>query len=358
MKQSLAKRAAPVAAGVLSIRSAASAALAVAMAAAAAAAAATATAAGPAALGVAAAVAAVTVAPATARADEKIDLNSATLEQLVSLPGIGKALAESILAYRTENGPFAAVDDLLKVPKIGPATLDKLRPYVFVAAPAAGAGAGAGAGIGALTPGGPVATGGGAGAGAGAALDPGATMSRDTVAAIFDRFAFEPSIAEVHRKVETYASVHPEVLESLAARSKVAGAMPELRFEVVRRIARDEAADFSAGSPDGFGIDTKNDLYTYGWATFHLDRLVFNPAEVPLAGKVATIARARDDLLTLATKVYFERRKLQIDLMLAPPTTVAAAVRSELKLQELTAQLDALTGGWFSRAAAAGKRAK
>ena len=309
-----------------------------------------------AAVGLAAALAFVAAAPAAAHADEKVDLNSATLEQLVALPGIGKALAESILAYRTDNGPFSSVDDLLKVPKIGPATVDKLRPYVTVVAPAAAAGSGAG--VGALTPGGPVATGGAGGAGAGAPLDAGAMMSRDTVAAIFDRFSHEPSIAEVHRKVETYASVHPEVLESLSARAKIAGAIPELRFEVVRRIERDESADFSAGSPDGFGIDTDNDLFTYGWATFHLDRLVFNPAEVPLAGKVATIARARDDLLTLATKVYFERRKLQIDLMLAPPATVAAAVRSELKMQELTAQLDALTGGWFSRAAAAGKRAK
>jgi competence protein ComEA len=57
-------------------------------------------------------------------------LNSATLEQLDSLPGVGPALAQQILSYREKNGPFTSVDQLDDVPGIGPAKLEQLRPLV------------------------------------------------------------------------------------------------------------------------------------------------------------------------------------------------------------------------------------
>jgi competence protein ComEA len=61
-----------------------------------------------------------------------VDLNSATAEQLDTLPGVGPATASAILAYRDENGPFASVDDLLEVRGIGDAKLEQLRPLVTV----------------------------------------------------------------------------------------------------------------------------------------------------------------------------------------------------------------------------------
>jgi competence protein ComEA len=59
-----------------------------------------------------------------------ININTATLEQLVALPGIGPATAEKILAFRKENGPFEAADDLLEVSGIGPRKLARIRPYL------------------------------------------------------------------------------------------------------------------------------------------------------------------------------------------------------------------------------------
>jgi competence protein ComEA len=61
-----------------------------------------------------------------------VDLNTATLEQLDALPGIGPATAQKIVADRTENGPFRSVDDLLRVAGIGPAKLDALKDLVTV----------------------------------------------------------------------------------------------------------------------------------------------------------------------------------------------------------------------------------
>jgi competence protein ComEA len=64
---------------------------------------------------------------------QTIDVNRATVQDLESVPGIGPFLAKKILNYRTENGPFRSIDDLLAVRGIGPATLGRLRPYLRLA---------------------------------------------------------------------------------------------------------------------------------------------------------------------------------------------------------------------------------
>ncbi len=65
-------------------------------------------------------------------ATAKINLNTATVEQLDTLPGVGPVTAQSILSWRTENGRFSSVEDLLEVKGIGDATLAELRDLVVV----------------------------------------------------------------------------------------------------------------------------------------------------------------------------------------------------------------------------------
>lgn len=62
--------------------------------------------------------------------DARLDLNSATAAQLTELPGIGEALAERIVAYRDENGPFSSVDELTNVSGIGEKKLDAVRALI------------------------------------------------------------------------------------------------------------------------------------------------------------------------------------------------------------------------------------
>jgi competence protein ComEA len=59
-----------------------------------------------------------------------VDLNSATVEQLDALPGVGPATAQAILEFRRRHGRFRSVQDLLQVSGIGPAKLATLRPLV------------------------------------------------------------------------------------------------------------------------------------------------------------------------------------------------------------------------------------
>lgn len=64
--------------------------------------------------------------------DEVVDVNRADADGLARLPGVGPVLAARIIAHRDAAGPFLAVDSLLAVPGIGPATLERLRPLVRV----------------------------------------------------------------------------------------------------------------------------------------------------------------------------------------------------------------------------------
>ena len=61
-----------------------------------------------------------------------LDLNRATLEELMELPGIGEVRARQILDYIAENGPFRQASDLMKVEGIGEGIFAGLRDLVFV----------------------------------------------------------------------------------------------------------------------------------------------------------------------------------------------------------------------------------
>ncbi len=65
-----------------------------------------------------------------AGAGDVVDLNTADLAQLDTLPGVGPAIAQRILDWRAENGSFTSVEDLLEVSGIGPATFERLRERV------------------------------------------------------------------------------------------------------------------------------------------------------------------------------------------------------------------------------------
>ena len=68
----------------------------------------------------------------TFRDAKEIDLNTASIEELVRLPGIGQVLAGRIVAYREEHGRFASIDELIAVSGIGPVVLEEIRTLVTI----------------------------------------------------------------------------------------------------------------------------------------------------------------------------------------------------------------------------------
>ena len=63
---------------------------------------------------------------------QKVNLNTATLNQLIELPGIGEKRAEDILAYRMEHGSFSKIEDVMKVSGIGRGIFSEIKPYLTV----------------------------------------------------------------------------------------------------------------------------------------------------------------------------------------------------------------------------------
>lgn len=63
---------------------------------------------------------------------ETLNINTASADELMSLPGIGEVLAAAIVDYRQENGDFAAVEDIMKVKGIGEKRFEALRDYITI----------------------------------------------------------------------------------------------------------------------------------------------------------------------------------------------------------------------------------
>ncbi len=67
----------------------------------------------------------------------RVDLNQARSAELQQVPGVGPQLARRIEEYQQMHGGFQQLDDLGKVPGVGPATLERMRPWVYVGKPTA-----------------------------------------------------------------------------------------------------------------------------------------------------------------------------------------------------------------------------
>lgn len=256
---------------------------------------------------------------------QAVNLNTADAEELDALPGIGEKLADSIVRDREENGPFLSVEDLARVPGISSGVLAKLQ--------------------------GQVTTGSGGGQQEPVVIREGEVVSSNVVQKVLSKFAAEPTIREVQKATLDYTSAHPEVVDSWRWRSRTAALLPVFRtrfdYEVdddVRVRTNTEATEAIVETRDN---DVGYELQVQG--TWGLDRLVFDSQELAVAREGVRLANLRDRVLDEATRRYYERRRLQVDLELSPPRDLADRIRKELRVQELTADLDSITGGWFSK---------
>jgi competence ComEA-like helix-hairpin-helix protein len=252
-------------------------------------------------------------------ADEPLDLNTATREQLEALPGVGPKTASDIVREREENGPFGSLDDLTRVPSLSPGTINKLKPLVKIAGSDQ------------------------------VIVQEGKVVSNEVVRKVLKRYAGEPTVREVQGQAVEYVRVHPEIIDSWRLRARTNALAPKLSTNVQGNSNNGLRTVTSTGqAPQEVRTDDTGGKLTLD-ATWELDRLVFEPQEMAVAREGVRIANLRDRVLDEVTRRYFERRRLQVDLELSPPTDLGDRVKKELRLQELTADIDAATGGWFSQ---------
>lgn len=252
---------------------------------------------------------------------QPVDINTASPDELEALPGIGPKLAGEIVRERERNGPFASLEDLARVPGISSSIIDKLQGL-----------ARAGSGRPPIV------------------LKEGEVIPAEVVEQVLAKYAAEPTVREVQKAALDYARAHPEVVDAWRLRSRVAAAVPEVEtdFRVQLDDDRRELRDPDAARAITV-IDEDDRGYRFGIGLdWKLDRLIFNREELSAVRESVRLANLRDRVLDEVTRRYYERRRLQVDLELSPPTDLGDRIRKELRVQELTADIDALTGGFFS----------
>lgn len=190
---------------------------------------------------------------------------------------------------------------------------------------------------------------------------------------VLAQFKDEPTIATVQGMALEYSKTDPKYLDAWMKAAKSAAALPSLTlyynyknsygtdygYYTPEEISDDVAADNDALSESdasdlAFGpFETAKgiDIYHVGSvrATWQLDELVMSSNEIRVINEAQDIVKLRDKVMEEVTRLYFERRRLQVDQLLGSGGELKKKVSDELRLAELTAQLDAYTGGRFSR---------
>ena len=166
---------------------------------------------------------------------------------------------------------------------------------------------------------------------------------------ILAKFDSEPNIVAVQTAAASYARVNPDAYDSWMSASRFAYLLPSNIRGQLRRQDGDQSDVRTTSSGLSDLVSTDEQLQIILRADWDLTRLVFNKDSITAARQIERIVNQREDILTTVNKLYFARRQLQVDLELEPPTSVERAVKSQLRIDALTADLDALTGGWFSK---------
>ncbi len=168
---------------------------------------------------------------------------------------------------------------------------------------------------------------------------------------VLDRFKHEPTILEVQRAAERYAEVYPEKIEAWRRAAMRKAVLPTISLTADQ--GEDHNVDIDRGGtndPDRFIIGpSETNLDWHMGVSWDLGELIWNNDQTSIDTRSKLMVELRDDILNEVTHYYFERRRLQTEMILHPSKELPLQIEKELKLQELTADIDALTGGYLSQ---------
>lgn len=167
---------------------------------------------------------------------------------------------------------------------------------------------------------------------------------------VLARFKHEPSVQQVQDAAIRYYLVHPDHIRSLLRGARLKALVPSISGEFsngldhVRRTMQDGL--YLGAIPYKEDEDVNKD--SLGWrvqVSWILDRLVFNPEVLDVQSLIGIL----DGVVREVTTIYYIRRRLQIDMLLRPPPDLPTRISQQIRIEELTGLIDALTGNYMTR---------
>jgi len=161
-------------------------------------------------------------------------------------------------------------------------------------------------------------------------------------------FINEPSVRRVQEMAIRYTEVNPEKIKRWRQTAAYSAIMPKVTLGVDCS-ASDTYEIYTNSTKSYFTIGPRDK--TEGWdikLTWDLADLIYNPEQTSIDVRSKLMVQLREDVLNDVTRLYYERRRLQVDLFTNPHMDLSEVTEKEIRLQELTAFIDALTGGEFS----------
>ncbi|MFH0763114.1 MAG: hypothetical protein V1925_04420 [Candidatus Omnitrophota bacterium] len=160
----------------------------------------------------------------------------------------------------------------------------------------------------------------------------------------------EPAIGEVQKAAIKYAEVSPEKIKFWRKQAAAKAVLPKLSAGVGRDTS--DLWHWEGGSTTKLyddvltkGRDALDWDVTLSW---DLSELIWNPDQTSIDVRSKLMVQLRDDILDEVTKLYFERLRIKVEMDELPIEASKKRLQKQLRLQELTASIDALTGGYFS----------
>ncbi len=161
----------------------------------------------------------------------------------------------------------------------------------------------------------------------------------------------ELSIRDTQKAALKYYQLEPERIRALTTAAQVKGLLPEVDAGIDSTVGHNyndtQDALFPMFPYKERQAGTSDQLVWHLRGVWDLSRLAFNPEQLD----IKTLDSLQETLVREVTTLYFARRRVMASLLLSPPQDEEELYDAQLRLQELTATLDAFTGGKFAATA-------
>ena len=215
----------------------------------------------------------------------------------------------------------------------------------------------------------------------------------DDIQTVLGQFSHEPTVQEIQEVAMRFAEVHPDLIEGWRKGAKYRALLPEFTLDLgfdrrttdrwlntneLKQYNRREYGTYIGDSIVDANItgvdyittseysdkyydytqtidrsttqDTQDRRQQVGFKfKWDLGDFLYNPDQVRISDEARDLVELRNDVLEEVTQFYFQRRQLQIDILLSPSEDLRERLRLELQLQEVTANIDYLTGGYLTQ---------